>query len=408
MSHSLKKNVSINSPVVLVDPSEKIKQIAVSLRHLSLANRPGFSSGQLGPFLFLYSYALHTGCTMSAAAAQQHLRAAVECFLTLAPSPSYHRENAEFGMLLLHLRERDYIDQSFDALLMQVDLRANQNLQLLMEQRQFDPFVGYLSLAHYFLKRQATKPASVEPLQRVINTLLGDYQPQADSKAGFWFSYLFGKRQVYLGWSHGLAAIVLFLTQLLATGFSYRRAEVLEVLAGACHYLTLPHNFSGHNQYPDVIGQRDPSNTLNLCYGDLGIGFALLQAAAMLNDDGQRQKALCSLLIAAGRRGAAQCNVFDASFIYGASGNALFFKYMQGIFPAQLAFGTAATYWYEQAQELSQYPGRVAGYKGHYNQHVASSHNSLFDGLAGFGLLLIEFQLGSISHLPLLGYSSCS
>lgn len=381
-------------------PLAKLAQIAACLQQPQpLAERPGFSGGQLGPFLFLYAHAACTHCPKSAAAAQRLLHAAVRYFLTLPSSVTYYREVAEFGTLLLYLREQDYLDESFEPLLAQVDLRATSGLAVLVAQQQFDPFVGYLPLAHYFLLRHA-----VAPLRTVVDALLRDYQPQATDQAGYWYSGLFGKRQIYLGWSHGLAAIMLFITQLLATDFAYRRPELRQVLAGAARYLTLPHTHGGRNQHPDIVGQPGPADTLNLCYGDLGIGFALLHAAHTLASEEVHTHALRTLTLAAARRDPAQCNVFDASLIYGASGNALFFKQLQEMLPAQDAFSEAATYWYAQAQQLSQHPGQVAGYHGHYNQHLPSAHYSLFEGLAGFGLALLEFELDSISPLPLLGY----
>jgi lantibiotic modifying enzyme len=404
----MKKDASNNAPLASVQavPGLKLQQIAACLQQpLPLAERPGFSGGQAGPFLFLYAYATHTGSAPAAAAAQRLLHAAVRQFLTLGPSLTYYRELAEFGTLLLYLREQDYLDDSFEPLLEQLDLRAGHGLQVLAEQKQFDPFVGYLPLAHYFLQRQAAAPNGAAALRLAADTLLRDYVAQGD--AGFWYSGLFGKQQVYLGWSHGLAAILLFLTQLLATGFDYRRDELRLVLAGAARFLTRPHLYTGRNQYPDIIGQPNSSDTLNLCYGDLGIGFALLQAAHTLADEELREHALRTLTLAAARQDPALCNVFDASLIYGASGNALFFKYLQQLCPTETVFGEAAGYWYEQAQQLSQHPGQVAGYRGHYNQHNASAHYSLFEGLAGYGLVLLEFELDTISPMPLLGYPSC-
>jgi hypothetical protein len=396
----MKRTEVVAPPLAVAPPAGKVEQIVTCLLEpRSLGDRPGFSGGQLGPFLFLYAYALHTGCPVAAAAAQQRLLTAVTHLLALASSPTYYRELGEFGTLLLYLREQDYLDESFDPLLAQVDVRAGHGLRLLIQQPQFDPFVGYLALAPYYLRR-----GDEAPLHLLADALLRDYRAQPGGETGYWYSYLFGKCQLYLGWSHGLAAILLFLTQLLATGFAYRRAELRQVLAGAARYLLLPQLATGPNHYPDIVGQARPSQTLNLCYGDLGIGFALLQAAQTLADEELRQHALRTLGQAATRRDPAQCNVFDASFIYGASGNALLFKSLQHLHPA---FGTAAGYWYEQAQQLSQHPAQVAGYRGHHNRHVASAHYSLFEGLAGFGLVLLEFESSLLNALPLLGYPSC-
>jgi hypothetical protein len=404
----MKKAASSNTAAPAV-ALEKLAAIAAQLSQpLPLLTRPGFSSGRLGPFLFLYSYAAHTGSEAAAGAAQRLLLATVQELFSLTPSPSYYRELAETGLLLHELREQQYLDESFDSVFRQLEYRLGPGLVALLDQQLFDPFVGYLPVAQYMLRRGEAAPAGPALLRAVVDALLRDYQPcyVGDMASGFWCSHLFGKRRVYLGWSHGLAAIILFLTQLLAAGFAYRQAEVKEVLAGAAHFLLRPHGHTGLNRYPDIVGQTEPACTLNLCYGDLGIDFALLQAGYALADQAMQAQALAGLRQSALRRQPASCNVFDASLIYGASGNALFFKELQRALPAQEVFGEAARYWHEQAQLLSQHAGQVAGYQGHYNRHVPSARYSLFEGVAGYGLMLLEFEFGSLHLLPLLGYPS--
>lgn len=400
-------------PVALATaPLARLEQIAARLQApLPPFGRPGFSGGQLGPFLFLFAYAaLIEGAEEAAAAAQRQLQAAIQDFLGLAPGLTYYRELAEFGSVLLYLQEQGYLDESVEPLLEQVDRRAVHGLEALAAQQQFDPFVGYLPLAHYFLWRHAAAASagSTAMLRLAVDTLLRDYQPGADGTTGFWFSGLFGQRQIYLSWSHGQAAMMLFLTQLLAADLPYRRPELRQVLAGAARYCLLPHAHTGRNRYPDIVDQPGASNTLNLCYGDLGIGFALLQAARALADADLDRHAHHTLALAAARRDPAACNVHDASLIYGASGNAMLFKALQQDFPEQPGFGEAAAYWYEQAQALCQHPGQVAGFRGHYNQQVPSAHYSLFEGLAGVGLALLEFEVDSLHLLPLLGYPAFS
>lgn len=405
------KKAASSSPAARAVAGEKLAAIADQLSQpLPPMTGPGFSSGQLGPFLFLYAYAAHTECAAAAAAAPRLLLATVQQLFTRAPGPSYHRELAEVGLLLHELREQHYLDKSFDHVFRQLEYRLGPALVTLLDQQLFDPFVGYLPIARYLLRRGEDAAAGPAHLRAVVDALLRDYQPcyAGNSTGGFWRSHLFGQRRLYLGWSHGLAAIVLFISQLLAADFTYRQAEIREILAGAVHFLLRPHGHTGPNRYPDIVGQQGPSGTLNLCYGDLGIDFALLQASHVLANQAVREQALGGLRQSAQRRQPASCHVFDASLIYGASGNALFFKELARALPAQEPFGAAARYWYEQAQVLSQHPGQVAGYRGHYNQHVPSAQYSLFEGVAGYGLMLLEFEFGSLSPLPLLGYPSCS
>jgi len=381
---------------------EKLRAIADFL----LANRaelpasPGLSGGRLGAFLFLHTYATLTENETYAAGAAEILLTAIKVLPSYpVTSPLYYRELAEAGTVISYLREQHYLDESFELVLEKIDHLLLPGIALLTKQELFDPFMGYLPAATYLLGRRTA--GAEQAVQQVLDTLLRTYEEEA--QGGFWRSYLFGKNQVYTGWSHGIAAVLLFLAKVLQAGGTYRLTELQAAMRGASRYLLAHQTTNGLNLFPDVVGQPGPSNTLNLCYGDLGIGFALLQTSQALAEETLHTAALAVLTSAAYRRGAPECRVPDASLIYGASGNSLFFKQLYQTMQRP-AFQEAAAYWHQQAHRLSQQPGCVAGYKGHYNQQTASAHYSLFEGAAGYGLALLEYETDSSVLLSLIGY----
>lgn len=387
--------------------AEPLREKLTAIADFLLANRaelpasPGLSGGRLGAFLFLHTYATLTDNETYAAGAAEILLTAIKVLPSYpTSSPLYYRELAEAGTVIGYLREQHYLDESFELVLEKIDHLLLPGVALLTKQELFDPFVGYLPAATYLLGRR-TAPGAEQAVRQVLDTLLRTYEEEA--QGGFWRSYLFGKNQVYTGWSHGMAAVLLFLAKVLQTGSTYRLPELKAAMRGASGYLLAHQTTNGLNLFPDVVGQPGPSNSLNLCYGDLGIGFALLQTSQALQEEPLHTAALAVLTSAAYRRGAPECRVPDASLIYGASGNSLFFKQLYHIIPRP-AFLEAAAYWHQQTHQLSRQPGCVAGYKGHYNQQTASAHYSLFEGVAGYGLALLEYETDSAVLLSLIGY----
>lgn len=404
------KKTELNSDLQLAETddaltADSLEAIAafLSTNTEQLPAGPGLSGGSLGAFLFLHSYSALTDSAEAADAAQAIFRDTLRQLPTYpAQSPLYYREMAEVGLLISYLREQHYLDASFEVVLEKLDQVALRGLPLLIGKSLFDPFVGYLPLAEYLLKRGKRAANGVQGLHQVLDALLHTYE--ATEQGGFWRSYLFGKNQVYTGWSHGIAAVLLFLSKVVMSGHTYRVAELQTVLRGASHYLLAHQVTTGPNLFPDIVGQPTPSSTLNLCYGDLGIGYALLRTGQALAETPLQALGLSVLTTAALRRGTPECQVHDASLIYGASGNALFFKSLSTA-TQQPVFEQAATYWRQQMQQLSQHPGCVAGYKSHYNQHVAHTQYSLFEGLPGYGLALLAYEHDALdSLLSLIGY----
>jgi hypothetical protein len=364
---------------------------------------PSLSGGSLGLFLFFYTYTELLGVDEFANDAEELIQVAVHQALNYSSEQAllHYRALSELGALIPYLQQRGYLDESADAILEEVDRLALKGLLLTTEKRQFDPFTGYLSMAEYFLQRRGKAHQADKAVHLVIETLLRSYEQQADGY--FWRSNLFDKNYVYTGWSHGVAAILLFLIKYLESGAVYRSEEVHRLIGGTARFLRQQKNSGGHNAFPDIVGQERESSTMNLCYGDLGLCYALWKASPVLEDAALGSLALAHLARAATRRDPQQCHIYDASLIYGASGNTLFFDKMHQL-TQQSAYADAATYWYGVAQGLCVHPERVAGFKGHYNQHLLTTNGSLFEGVTGFGLTILEHELGSVHLLDLVGY----
>ncbi len=358
----------------------------------------GYSSGSLGIFLFLHEYSRFSGDQVSAEQAQRILQHVIEQAFTVPAE--FVRDATEFGLLLLHLFEEGYLPPEMNFLLVKLDAFLALQLIPCLERHDFDQFTGYLAIGRYFLKRCPLGAPAGPELTAIIDNLLACCQTSSDGN--YWRSKFRARGVIDFSWSHGMAGVLLFLAEYIEAGASYRLAEVQQVLRGSITFMLRHERPFPQAMYPDVVGEQAAS-TLNLCYGALGIAYALWRAASALALTAVQTVVLGQLLILAERRRAAACQVYDASMIYGSSGNMLLFNKLF-IETQQPAFKQATTYWYGQRRRLCQHQGYVAGFRNQYNRGLARTYPSLFEGLAGFGLALLQYAVGDLGLLGLIGY----
>lgn len=382
----------------------KLKEIAAHLKEQqgAMAATHGVSSGRLGVFLFFYAHARQTGETSYAADAEAiFLESLCSTFSARPMTPVFYRELAETGRLIMYLQNALYLDSTFDTYLSIIDKSLFAALPGMLRDQNFDPFTGYLAPASYFLERAQVATEGRSAVIRCVDALLNTYQKAQEG--GFWRSNFLGRKQIYTGWSHGMAAVLLFLTQVLERPLNYKSQEIKQVLKGGATYLCSLAEEHLDYIFPDVVEAKSKGGSLNLCYGDLGICYSIYKTALSLQDRELQHQAHQYIVRAAKRREPQLCNVFDSSLIYGAGGTALLFKQLfqtTGLVELQ----EAAAYWYSKADALSRHENRVAGFKSTYNQAAPHTHLSLFEGLAGYGLTILEYEIGSIGLLNIIGY----
>jgi hypothetical protein len=311
------------------------------------------------------------------------------------------RDGTEFGLLMISLLEQGYLPPEMGFVVAKMDAFLTAQLPSSLARSDFDQFTGYLAIGRYFLRRGPFVVAARAGLALVIDNLLATAQVTKDGYC--WRSQFRGRSAVDFSWSHGMAGLLLFLAEYVSAEVDYRLEEVRRALrAGACF---MAHHKLQHspNLYPSILGEPPASAPLNLCYGDLGVAYALWKAANVLAEPAAQDQALEQLFQLAGRRQPAAYQVYDASVIYGTSGLTLLF---QRLFAQtqQPAFEQAADYWYAQGLKLNRHQGYVVGYRNYYNRTVKCAYSSFFEGLAGYGLTLLQHQTEEFGLLELIGY----
>lgn len=352
----------------------------------------GLAHGKLGPFLFLYAYSGWLG------GHERYESRAEEVFMDVVRALYrredkgllYYREVAELGMLVGYLQTREYLDDSFSEVLGKVDAVALQGLERFSVHGNYDPFTGYLPLGRYSLSRNT--PEAREVREGVLDNL---WKIRETGPEGIYFrSRLFDSGRIYLGWSHGLAAIALFLCRW--GRYEPLPARGMTLLKGITDFIRAQAVEGRLHLYPDILETPKDPSPLNLCYGDLGITYALLESSRVLDDPALEDLARGQILYCSGRRDLAGAGIKDPSLIYGAMGTALFFRHLRE--------DEAAGYWYGQAMALSNHPDQPAGYDHYFNKGKKSVMASLFEGVAGFGLGILEHEGADLQLLPLVGY----
>lgn len=196
-----------------------------------------------------------------------------------------------------------------------------------------------------------------------------------------------------LGLAHGVPGIIALLGRIVSAGIEPERSRHL--LEGAVRWLLAQKGTAESESYFSTWAGRGierEASKVAWCYGDLGIGMALLYAAKCVGQANWEQEATEILLKAATRSGES-AGVFDVSLCHGAAGNAhIFNRAFQATGEAR--FRTAALAWYEQALAF-QRPGQgIGGFSIGDTDEAGTevfwtNKPGLLDGVAGVGLSLL-------------------
>jgi hypothetical protein len=120
-----------------------------------------------------------------------------------------------------------------------------------------------------------------------------------------------------------------------------------------------------HSIYPSLALESTDklySSRLAWCYGDLGIGFALLHAGRVLQKNDWIDEAIQTFTHAALRRNLKQNGLVDASFCHGTAGVAHIFNRLYIDIGIKL-FKDASDYWFEETLKMAKFNDGLVGYK---------------------------------------------
>lgn len=374
----------------------KLDEIAVSLTQYRESLPPGFPGlieGKAGIALFFIYYSQFKQV-------QDYYDTGIELLFEVLEDAGGDQIIQTFGMGLAgigwsieHLVREKLLEADTDEMLEELDPVIFRAMKLDLMKRNYDLFHGAMGCGMYFLERFSSgikeAGAYLDHLLEALNDI-GERGPGGEIK---WLSFLDHTRKMSgynIGLCHGIPSIIVFLTRLFEKGIN--RERTLELIQGAVTYL-LRQRLTGSDfisLFPNLALETEPPRTSRLawCYGDPGIGIALLQAGLVCEVKEWEKEAIEILKHCTGRRGLVENNVHDAGLCHGAVGIGHIFNRAYH-YTSEPEFKEAALYWYGRALEYARFDDGIAGFKTWAHGEYRPGKPGFLEGAAGIGLGLM-------------------
>ncbi len=227
------------------------------------------------------------------------------------------------------------------------------------ERLDFDLFRGLVGLGVYALQR-GHRPRAIPILERLVELLRLTGRPEGADRTG-WYTpawllppdaaAMYPEGYYNLGLAHGTPCVIAFLARALAPLAA--RQEVDDLLGRAVRWILarrLPRPESPYFPGIEARGHEPNQSLVSWCYGDLGVGTAVLSAGRRAGRPEWTDAALEVLRSAARRRRGASDFVRDCCLCHGTAGNGHVFA---RCFHAtgEGVFADAARYWFRLTLE---------------------------------------------------------
>ncbi len=299
------------------------------------------------------------------------------------------------GWLLEHLEQNDFLEIDTNEVFSLLDEFVFQRMMADIAEENYDLVAGALGKALYFLARLPKQPEVARYLAELVDGLARISQT-VPGRGIAWRHKIQDEEgnDVYvgnLGLAHGIPGIAFFLARCVNLGIAAEKARPL--IEGAVQYIFSHQQdrkkFLSH--FPQwIVGDSYASESrLAWCYGDLGVGSALLQTARFMNQSQWHERALDILSDTALRFDLYKNAVQDAGLCHGTAGIGHMFNRLFR-YTGHEDFKTAARYWFEKTIEMSSFPDGIAGYKAFKGKGEWQGKLDLFLGVTGIGLAIMS------------------
>jgi hypothetical protein len=211
----------------------------------------------------------------------------------------------------------------------------------------------------------------------------------------FWKSPSLYNR-VYLGISHGSCLIISFLTSIYEMGIE--KELCAKILEKAINFIKKHYRKSKYRGlFPNMIGDKIEPMQFSLCYGDIGVGYALYRYSKVFSNS--EIQSFASIILDDCLLRTKEDNLtLDASIYYGAAGLAIAFEKL-GYISKDSRFSKRADYWNEQILSYSLHSNNYAGFKSRLVEEGVIWEISFGWGIVGIGLTLMYFDKESLPPL---------
>ncbi|MFB9079123.1 lanthionine synthetase C family protein [Flavobacterium procerum] len=395
------QNTNINQISITKKLNSKLLEINETLKKQYESEDLGVLTGLTGHALFHFYYSRFSNTEEPS---EIGVKIIAECFEKINQNyeiSTYCSGIASFGWVLEHLYLENFIDFDNDKILSDLDHYLFERQSLDSSIGLFDFLHGSIGYGYYFLARykntasQELKKRYKIYLLKLISSL-EEFAIESENKIK-WESILSmetQKRGYNFSLSHGIPSIINFLCRLHS--FSDFKSSVDPLIKKSISYIldhknTEPNHYSIFPNFECESTNKNRHSRLAWCYGDLGVGITLLQAAKTLQDKNLNKIAIDILKHSAQRVQQHDTMIKDAGICHGAFGVAKVFNrvYKETHEPI---FKAATEHWLNEGLEMCSHQDGFAGYKKWVGgQEIWENELSLLEGISGIGLVIIDY-----------------
>jgi len=295
---------------------------------------------------------------------------------------------SQIGRLVIFFKKNNFIeDLDIEDVLNQLDEVLVELMYSKINVKDFDYSSGALASGFYLIKRYPQNQKLKNHLAFLANSI---YELSEKDGSGnlYWFSPSLNNR-VYIGISHGSSLIISFISSLY--NCDIEKDICKNILDKASRFVIKQYRktkFKG--LFPNMVGDEIDNMQFSLCYGDIGVGYALYKASLVLNSDYLKTFSL-SILIDCLSRKKSDNLTLDASIYYGAAGLAIAFRKVYEIVEDE-RFLLKGKYWLSKIEDYKIHKNEYAGFKSRLLDNDSLWNLSMGWGIIGIATTLISYE----------------
>lgn len=305
-------------------------------------------------------------------------------FKRVYDTDSLDAQLSHIGRFLLFCNKHSLLDTESSDYLKQLDSVLFDLMKSKITIKDFDSTSGALASGFYFLSRAESGVPQDEKISYLINSI--DTFSMKDKDGDYFWESPSLYDRVYLGISHGSALIISYLTNVYKCNIE--KELCLKIIDKAVNFLLKQYRKSKYKGlFPNMIGDKIEPMQFALCYGDIGLGFALLKASKILSST--KIEIFSNMILNDCLLRTKEDNLtLDAGIFYGASGLGIAFDQLS-LVSSDKNFSERANYWYEQIPKYAIHENQFAGFQSRLSENDILWNVSYGWGILGIGISLM-------------------
>lgn len=357
-----------------------------------ILNNVSYETGLLGYSLYYLYLSKYTNDNFYTETAEEYFNKGLasfnpKTFHRIHGTDSLDAHLSHIGRYLIFCENNGLLSVSSEDYLLNLDQILFGLMKSKINNKDFDSGTGALAAGYYYLARLKSGAKVQEYLSFLIKSI--DEAAFKEDEGNYYWKCPSLYNRVYLGISHGSSLIISFLASLYEARLETELTE--EIMRKSIAFLTKQYRKSEYKGlFPNMVGDKIEPMQFALCYGDLGVGYALLRASQVLED--KTIGDFADMILADCLLRTKEDNLtLDAGIFYGASGLALTFDKLAKI-SGDHRFAERADYWNGQLLTYAVHTNDFAGFKSRIAEDNVLWQISFGWGLIGIGVTLMYFE----------------